>query len=384
MKVIRNKIRHIKLSIFLISILLFNYQIRTDVSDSIYPRGIRILYLDSSDNSVAIVWHNSFLSLDAKIEYSLNKDLKNSIVLRPDSIVNVDDTYIYTAYLKNLELGKSYYYQISSDIFHKREIMKFRTLPKNQEELKFLVLTDTQAIGKDREIRNKLINSIREEDFDFFIHLGDIVEKSKLQNEWNEFFEDFECVNSKRIGLYIDGNHDINDKEKLYYHNVPIHSRDSDSYRLDYGKLAYFLGLSYKNPIEQELLEDELETYNSTLWKFSFFHKPIFNSNLRENDLNLDWHLSFIKYDMDLIFTGHNHFYERMYVNNISYLSCPPISGLMKSPSEFVFTNRTTYYEFIRGYMTIKINKETSSINVMSYNEKTEDIFNLENFTISK
>ncbi|MFX0072909.1 MAG: FN3 domain-containing metallophosphoesterase family protein, partial [Candidatus Hermodarchaeota archaeon] len=146
------------------------------------------MYINSSENSVAIVWHNNFLTLDSQIEYSTNKDLKDSIMLKPDSIVKVNDTYIYTTYLNDLLPGKTYYYQISSDLFHKREIMKFKTIPKNHEELKFLLLGDTQTIEKNREVRKKLIKSIKGEDFDFFIHLGDIVEKSKLQNEWNEFF----------------------------------------------------------------------------------------------------------------------------------------------------------------------------------------------------
>ncbi|MFX0073186.1 MAG: hypothetical protein ACFFAO_19075, partial [Candidatus Hermodarchaeota archaeon] len=190
--------------------------------------------------------------------------------------------------------------------------------------------------------------------------------------------------NSKKVGLYIDGNHDITDKEKLYHQNLPMLSKDDISYSLKIGDFGYLLGLSYNHPIDAERLDKEIENYNSSLWKISFFHKPIFNSNLQENDLNLDWHLKFNKFKMDLIFTAHNHFYERIFVENLNYLSCPPISGTMKPLSEFQFTNRTITYDFIRGYMICKMTREELTVNVIGYNKNTKQIFNLDNLTIFK
>ena len=63
----------------------------------------------------------------------------------------------------------------------------------------------------------------------------------------------------------------------------------------------------------------KMEADNYTLWKIAFFHEPIFNSmpdRPDQGDLKTTWYPLFEQYHLDIMFVGHNHYYERTYPIN--------------------------------------------------------------------
>ena len=65
---------------------------------------------------------------------------------------------------------------------------------------------------------------------------------------------------------------------------------------------------------QQKWLEEELKNSNSK-WKIAYFHHPIYSSGGRhgsEVDLRSIVEPLFIKYDLNVVFAGHEHFYERL------------------------------------------------------------------------
>jgi 3',5'-cyclic AMP phosphodiesterase CpdA len=71
---------------------------------------------------------------------------------------------------------------------------------------------------------------------------------------------------------------------------------------------------TYPVPEQIQWLEEQLKASDSN-WKIAVFHHPLYSSAGRHgSDLQLREVLEplFIKYNVSVVFTGHDHFYERV------------------------------------------------------------------------
>jgi 3',5'-cyclic AMP phosphodiesterase CpdA len=66
-------------------------------------------------------------------------------------------------------------------------------------------------------------------------------------------------------------------------------------------------------PDQLEWLEKELKASGSD-WKIPYFHHPLYSSGMHGSQIELRTLLEplFIKYGVDVVFAGHEHFYERI------------------------------------------------------------------------
>ncbi|MFX1313869.1 MAG: purple acid phosphatase family protein [Promethearchaeota archaeon] len=294
-------------------------------NDILTPKGIRLTSINDSSNSIVISWYTEGQASDPKVEYSIESTLIDHITIIP-TLKYINGTYIYSSNLKNLEPNETYYYQISSDVYNKREILNFTTSPtRNATSIKFLVVGDTQKEGDaTKELLNKIVGKFN--NIDFTVHLGDIVEDGRIQGQWNKFFDDYEPITKKTLGYYIEGNHDCIDG--YMYDNIflPSNGNNSDFYSFNIGSIS-FIGLNnFRENITTTTmatwLESELkktENDNYTLWRFVYMHRPLFSSHTFFSDLTNVipvWCPLFEEYGVDIVFAGHLHYYERSYPMN--------------------------------------------------------------------
>ncbi len=290
------------------------------------PEGIRLTAVNDSSNSMVITWYTTADASDPKVNYSTDPTFIESVTVVPTT-KNISSTYIYSANLKNLEPNTTYYYNISSDSSNRREMENFTTLPlRNSTSLKFLVFGDSRSNngllrGPRQEIVKKIMENFNE--IEFFIHTGDIVYNGKNQTQWNDYFDDVEILTKNIPGYYIEGNH-----EKLdgyMYDNFPLPSNGLNSYYYNFsiGPIS-FIGLNTERDtsVQTTWLEEVLKKNNQdndTLWQIAYMHQPFFNSmsgRLDRSDLIAAWCPLFEEYNLDLVFAGHNHYYERSYSMN--------------------------------------------------------------------
>jgi len=291
-------------------------------NDPLTPKGIRLTSNNDSSNSIVISWYTESQAPDPKLIYSNEATLAINITVVP-SYKLISSTYIYNAFISELDANKTYYYQVSSNASNEREILSFTTTPlRNATSLKFLIFGDSRS---QRVQRSELVKKIVEnfDDIDFTIHTGDIVSDGKIQDQWNYYFDDVENLTNSVLGYYIEGNHERTDG--YMYDNIPLPSNGENSfyYSFNIGPVN-FIGLNTErdSTIQTTWLETELnKSYqdSNTLWKIAYMHRPIFNSMSSRPDLTdlvSNWCPLFEKYDFDLVFAAHKHYYERSYPMN--------------------------------------------------------------------
>jgi hypothetical protein len=108
------------------------------------------------------------------------------------------------------------------------------------------------------------------------------------------------------------GNHDA--REQRYY--KPFNMDGNLYYSFSPSPEVRFLMLESTYPVPEQIawLEKELKASNSN-WKIPVFHHPLYSSGDRHgSDLLLREVLEplFVKYNVSVVLTGHDHFYERV------------------------------------------------------------------------
>jgi len=109
------------------------------------------------------------------------------------------------------------------------------------------------------------------------------------------------------------GNHD--DPNQRFYKPFNMNGERFYSFKPPEGSVRFFaLDSNYVDKTQVEWLEKELAASSSD-WKICFFHHPLYSSgDTHGSDTKLRDLLEpiFLKQGVDLVLTGHEHFYERI------------------------------------------------------------------------
>ncbi len=313
-------------SIILVFRTFPNYRVEQNSNSKLIPydetpKGLRLIFLDNA-NKAKISWYTEEQLEDFYFYYLNEGNLKDPMKVIPN-IKYFNDIYYYDVDLNHLEENKTYFYNICSQSDESKANKSFTSFPKSADvmNLKFLVWGDTQH---DRNVKKIFSERVKRQfDIDFGIHLGDIVKDGNNQYDWNEYFSNTEILNAYIPSYYVEGNHDTLN----LYNNLILPSNGNDSYyySFNYG-FAKFLALNTNREVKNQAswIIQELESSNldnQILWNIAFMHEPIFKSIADETnreDLISLWSSSFDNYGVDIVFSGHDHNYERTYP--LSYL----------------------------------------------------------------
>ena len=156
--------------------------------------------------------------------------------------------------------------------------------------------------------------------FEFVIMLGDNIYGSERPQDFAEKFEKpYATLLTQKVLFYAAlGNHD--DPTQRYY--KPFNMNGERFYTFTKGDARFFaLDSNYMDQTQLKWLESQLSSSNSR-WKVAFFHHPLYSSGGRHGsatDLRTLVEPLFVKYGMDVVFAGHEHFYERIKPQNGIY-----------------------------------------------------------------
>src|SRR5262245_20887698 len=187
-------------------------------------------------------------------------------------------------------------------------------LPLKDKSTRFAVLGDTGTGEEEqREVGVKEEEYRKKTNFSFAIMLGDNIYGSERPQDFVRKFEvPYKPVLEAGVKFYAAlGNHD--DPNQRFY--KLFNMEGERYYTYEKGNIRFFvLDSNYLDRRQLDWLEGELKKSTSD-WKMAYFHHPLYSSGGRhgsEVDLRELLEPLLLKHGMNVVFAGHEHFYERI------------------------------------------------------------------------
>lgn len=189
-------------------------------------------------------------------------------------------------------------------------------LPNKAGAVKFAVLGDTGTGSSDQVAVGKQVFAFKSKfPFDFALLLGDNLYGGDSPKDYAKKFEvPYKALLDAGVKFYAAlGNHDNPNQRAYKAFNMNNERYYTFKPSLTAGVRFFALDSNYLDPKQIQWLEKELVASGSD-WKIAFFHHPPYASGMHGSDEILRKQLEplFVKYGVNVVFTGHEHFYERI------------------------------------------------------------------------
>jgi predicted phosphodiesterase len=190
------------------------------------------------------------------------------------------------------------------------------TLPRKDGSVRFAVLGDAgTGQSAQRRVAQRLAATHQLYPFEFVLMLGDNLYGSEDADDYEDKFEiPYKPLLDAGVKFHAAlGNHD--DPSQAFYKPFNMGGKRFYSFKAPRGSVRFFaLDSTYMQQEQLSWLEKELSASNSD-WKIAFFHHPPYSSGEKHgSDEKLREQLEplFVEHGVDVVFTGHDHFYERI------------------------------------------------------------------------
>jgi predicted phosphodiesterase len=188
-------------------------------------------------------------------------------------------------------------------------------LPNKDGSFKFAVLGDFGTGGAPQyQLAEQMAKLHDRFKYDIVITVGDNLYGSERPQDFQKKFEiPYKPLLDAGVKFYATlGNHDAREQRsyKLFNMNGELYYTFSPAADVRF----FMLETTYPTPEEMQWLENELKASSSN-WKIAVFHHPIYSSGqMHGSDLSLREVLEplFVKYNVSVVFNGHDHNYERV------------------------------------------------------------------------
>lgn len=280
----------------------------------------RAPYLQScTSNSVFVVWQT-----DLQTEGAVQLDVpggESRIVRSEESgtehVINIDKMAPNTSY--------NYRVLVDGAVAASGE---FTTAPQPGTGFTFAVLGDS---GTGNRTQFQIADVMARMAPDVVLHTGDVIYTIGAAEDYEtKYFEPYKDIVGNTCVFPTLGNHDyLTDDGRPYLDVFKLPANNSRStkryYSFDYGDV-HFVSLDtnrdtrfaeFRSPFALEMKEwlaEDLAAASDKSWTVVFFHHPPYSASPKHgSDTRIRNELSPIleEYEVDLVFNGHNHVYER-------------------------------------------------------------------------
>jgi hypothetical protein len=188
-------------------------------------------------------------------------------------------------------------------------------LPMRQGSVRFAVIGDS-GTGDSNQYRlaEQLVGFRKAFPYEFVLMLGDNTYGGESALDWEIRFErPYKPLLDAGLKFYAAlGNHDT--PNQRLYKPFNMSGERFYSFKPKDGVRFFALDSNYMSPEQLQWLEKELAASGSE-WKIVFFHHPLYSSGGRHgSDMALRDQLEplLVKYGVNVVLAGHDHFYERI------------------------------------------------------------------------
>ncbi len=342
------------------------------------PRFIHASFAGPSDDGFAVNWqtgvdttvsHLLFGADAAEVEAADGgsatvMDVLGHHVLFRD--VTATDYRIHEAHVCGLDPSTSYSYKVGgpgawSDVY----TLSTAPTPGSAEPFRFAVAGDAR---NDSVVWAETVQAIGDEAVDFQVFTGDAVGIGIDQPAWSDFFGQeidtfsVQDVLAETPFMVANGNHESLAINYLLLFALPQDpspmesepSRGEEWYSFDYGN-AHFAVLNDSVP-DSSILDaqrDWLRTdllgvdRSSTPWIFVMHHRALYScstSHGSQLDLREVWQPVYDELEVDFVFNGHDHIYERSKPIRGFSSGTDPVYGAQGASGEPVDGSGTVYF----------------------------------------
>jgi predicted phosphodiesterase len=249
------------------------------------------------------------------------------------------------------------------------------TLPLEPNSVRFAVIGDSGTgkrpqydIGQELERYRQTVR------FDFAIMLGDNIYGSQDAAGFKAKFEDpYRVLLDAGVKFYASlGNHD-NPNQRLY---KPFNMGGKRYYSFKKGKVEFFvLDSNYMDREQLQWLESQLSASTSP-WKICYFHHPLY-SNSRfhgpDTDLRAQIEPLFEKYNVQVVFSGHEHVYERLKPQHGIYYFVLGSSGQLRPHDLRASSDTAKGFDTDQTFALVEVSNDTLYFQTIARNGETVD-----------
>jgi len=189
------------------------------------------------------------------------------------------------------------------------------SLPNKNGSFKFAVLGDFGTGDRTQyELAEQMTRLHERFKFEIVVLVGDNIYGSERPQDFKKKFEDpYKPLLDAGVKFYASlGNHDA--REQRYYKLFNMDGKLYYTFSPKADIRFFILESTYPEPEQIKWVETELQASGSN-WKIPVFHHPLYSSGERHgSDTQLRDVLEplFVKYNVSVVLTGHDHFYERV------------------------------------------------------------------------
>lgn len=207
------------------------------------------------------------------------------------------------------------------------------SLPAKENAVRFGIIGDTGTGTQKQYQLADILQQYREAlPFDIVLMMGDNIYGGETPKDFKLKFEDvYRPLLDKQVKFYATlGNHDEPAQRFYQYFNMD----GKEYYRFTKGNVAFYsLNSNYMDKKQIDWLEGELAK-DTSQWKICFFHHPPYSSGGKhgsDKQLREIVEPIFVKYGVNVVLTGHDHFYERIKPQKGIYYFVSGAGGKLRS-----------------------------------------------------
>ena len=247
--------------------------------------------------------------------------------------------------------------------------------PREKDSVRFAIIGDTgTGTSSQYQVGEQLTRARQMFPFEFVIMLGDNIYGSERPQDFvNKFEKPYKALLDAKVPFYAAlGNHD--DPTQRYY--KPFNMNGERFYTFTKGSARFFvLDSNYMDQGQLKWLEEELSRATDR-WKIAYFHHPLYSSGEKhgsEIDLRTQVEPLFMKHGVDVVFAGHEHFYERIKPQNGIYYFIEGGSAKLRKGDIAKGPLTAAGFDTDFTYMLAELGKDAMQFQVLSRNGKPID-----------
>jgi hypothetical protein len=255
-----------------------------------------------------------------------------------------------------------------------KETLKI-SLPLKDKSVRFAILGDTGSGAKEQgQVANMMLRYREVFPFEFVLLMGDNLYGGEDAKDYKRKFEDvYKSLLDAKVKFYATlGNHDESN-QRFYDH---FNMNGNEYYRFKKGDVAFYsLNSNYMDKKQVKWLEDELSKDNSE-WKVCFFHHPPYSSGKKHGSneqLREVVEPIFLKHGVNVVFAGHEHFYERIKPRKGIYYFISGAGGKLRQGDVKVSNITAKSFDEDLHFVLVEIVDDKMHFQVISRTGKTID-----------